>query len=224
MIFLLASILLAPGCGAFSPSKVQYPDFAIRHPEAQRRAAQIQDPYPDGSVGPSVNFRPLGFQNQRSSAQQVKDRYYSGFLRSNFGNQPQTSVPQPGAPVTTGMPPMLGPRMAKQPGTPQYGYQYQPATMQAGVAQPGMMQANAIPAGMMPNGTVPMMAAAPNGTTQLMPGQPATIQPTVVYPGALHPGLMQIPPGAVQGAPVPTMASPYYGTVPPVSAAPGVYR
>ncbi|WP_437192335.1 hypothetical protein [Planctomicrobium sp. SH527] len=233
-IFLLASILLGSGCGAFSPSKMQYPDFAMRHPEAQRRAAQVQDPYPDASVGPQMNFRPLGFQNQRSSAQQVKDRYYSSFLRSNFGNQPQTSVPQPGAPVTTGMPPMMGPQMAKLPKNSQYVYQPQPATMQAGIIQPGVMQVGAIPVGAMPAGTIqtgqmpagamPIYASAPSGTSQMVPVQQGTIQPTVVYPGALHPGLMQVPPGAVQGYPAPAVASPYSGAVPPVSAAPGFYR
>lgn len=55
--------------------------------EQARREAQIQDPYPDETMGPPVGDRPREFIKQRSEPQQVRDRFYSGFLKSHFGTQ-----------------------------------------------------------------------------------------------------------------------------------------
>jgi len=71
--------------------------FALEPAEKQRREAQIQDPYPDATNGPETGFRPLGFQQQRSEPQQIKDRFYSGHMRNQFSPAPTTQPVGPGA-------------------------------------------------------------------------------------------------------------------------------
>jgi hypothetical protein len=81
---------MGPGC--LSPIATRYPTLAPSNPETQRREAQIQDPYPDKMMGPQVDFRPLEFEQQRSEPQQVRDRFYSSFLKKQFGSP----TPPPG--------------------------------------------------------------------------------------------------------------------------------
>jgi hypothetical protein len=71
--------------------------FTHESAELQRRQAQIQDPYPSTIGGPEVGFRPLGYEVQRSEAQQIKDRFYSGYLRNQFSPQPTLQPVGPGA-------------------------------------------------------------------------------------------------------------------------------
>jgi len=117
-------MLVSGGC--LSPRAVQWPTCYFPTKETQRRAAQIQDPYPDRNTGPDMGFRPLGYQTQRSEPQETRDRYYSSFLKSHFGG-PQP-VPQ------TSAAPMLGPRYAGSPGAPQYA---QPMFAPQQLAMPG---------------------------------------------------------------------------------------
>jgi len=122
LIFIAGLLPVQAGC--LSPNAVQWPSTYFSDRETQRRSAQVQDPYPDSSTGPEVGFRPLGFQEQRSEPQQVRDRYYSSFLKSHFGGS------QP-SPAQTSAAPMLGPgfsgqQYAGQPinGQPLNGQQY----------------------------------------------------------------------------------------------------
>ncbi|SFI92715.1 hypothetical protein [Planctomicrobium piriforme] len=117
-LIVVASLLLVWGC-AFSPNRVQYPTIGVPSEEAQRRAAQIQDPYPDATIGPPVDARPRGFLQQRSEPQQTKDRFYSGFLKSHFGGPTPKPAPAPG---TSAVPPMIGPAA--------YGPGYYPGIVQ----------------------------------------------------------------------------------------------
>lgn len=95
---LLILTCLLPGLGCSSPATTRYPTLMTNESaELQRREAQIQDPYPDSTTGPPTGFRPLGFQHQRSEPQQIKDRFYSGFLRNQFSTQPTTQPVGPGA-------------------------------------------------------------------------------------------------------------------------------
>lgn len=104
-------MLVTGGC--LSSQRIQMPTCFYPPEQVQRRAAQVQDPYPDASLGPNVGFRPLGFVQQRSESQQVKDRYYSGFLKSHFGGSQPTPVQSSAAPM---MGPQMGaPRMASPP-------------------------------------------------------------------------------------------------------------
>lgn len=99
-------MLVSGGCNSWQ--RIQYPTTFFPDRETQRKTAQIQDPYPDASIGPSVGFRPLNFQEQRAEPQQVRDRYYSSFLKSHFGGAQPT-------PMQTTAVPMMGPQMAGQP-------------------------------------------------------------------------------------------------------------
>jgi len=95
---LLILLCLNSGCGCLNPAKTRFPTlFTQESAELQRREAQIQDPYPDATVGPQTGFRPLNFQKQRSEPQQAKDRFYSGYLRNQFSSQPTTQPVGPGA-------------------------------------------------------------------------------------------------------------------------------
>lgn len=95
---LLVSLVLISGAGCLNPSTTRLPTlFPSESAEMQRREAQIQDPYPDATAGPPTDFRPLGFQAQRSVPQQAKDRFYSGYLRNQFSPQPTTQPVGPGA-------------------------------------------------------------------------------------------------------------------------------
>jgi hypothetical protein len=68
--------------------------------EYARREAQVQDPFPDRIMGPDTATRPRDFINQRSEAQQAKDKFYSGFLRHQFGTRPSPTPTPGGAPVS----------------------------------------------------------------------------------------------------------------------------
>jgi hypothetical protein len=165
-VWLCLPALLLTAAGCLSPQRIQYPRLGFSSEEAQRRAAQVQDPYPDASAGPQVDFRPLGFVKQRSMPQQTKDRFYSGFLKSQFGG------PQP-RPNTTGAAPMMGPALA----SPRGAVVVQQAPAGTFVQQPTGPLVQQAPAGMMvqqqPAGIVtqqPMMMIPPVAQS---PGTPA---------------------------------------------------
>lgn len=69
----------------------------IRPAEAERREAQVKDPYPDSLAGPETGFRPLDYQEQRSEPLQAKDRYLTSMFRIRRTPQPfgQTYLPPP---------------------------------------------------------------------------------------------------------------------------------
>jgi len=94
-ILMLPALLLV---GCVNRMTTQMPVILDRDGlEMQRRAAQIQDPFPDATYGPETGFRPLNYQQQRSDAQQTKDRFYSGFLRNQLNAKPTTQPVGPGA-------------------------------------------------------------------------------------------------------------------------------
>ncbi|QDT54551.1 hypothetical protein Pan44_25840 [Caulifigura coniformis] len=76
-------------------STTRLPFMASRGVEVERRANQIQDPFPDNDAGPSMGFRPLEFEEQRSEIQRARDRSYAGFLRGRYTSQvpPGQSAP-----------------------------------------------------------------------------------------------------------------------------------
>ncbi|WP_437187128.1 hypothetical protein SH668x_000510 [Planctomicrobium sp. SH668] len=95
---MLASVSMVVANGCLNPSTTRFPHlFSAEDPELQRREAQVQDPYPDASLGPSVGFRPQSFLQQRSEPQQVKDRFYNGTIRNQMSPVPTTQPVGPGA-------------------------------------------------------------------------------------------------------------------------------
>lgn len=107
---LLLTMFVSSTAGCVNPLNTRFPELAPRAPELERRESQIHDPYPDERIGPTVGFRPLNFQQQRSEPQNAKDRFYTSVLRSP--NRPSPALPN--------RPPLLAPPGASAPpGLPQ---------------------------------------------------------------------------------------------------------
>ena len=115
--WLIAGVVaLVCSSGCINPWNTRLPVCAGRSPEYERREAQIQDPYPDDRLGPSVGFRPLGYQSPRSEPQKAKDQSYVSFLRQRTQ---QTGVPPQqfgGTPIPQQYPAPINP--GAQPGQP----------------------------------------------------------------------------------------------------------
>lgn len=109
-ITLLAVLL--PGC--LSPHTTRFPTFGQKDSETERRAYQLQDPYPDSRIGPSTGFRPLGFEDQRSEAQNAKDRFYGGFQKMVNNGAQRPVQPMNGAMLPPGQ--VLAPGQLMAPG------------------------------------------------------------------------------------------------------------
>lgn len=92
--WLAIALCLASGC--MNVSTTRLPFLASRGVEVERRANQVQDPFPDKDAGPEMGFRPLEFEEQRTETQRARDRSYSGFLR---GRQTSQAPPGQAAPV-----------------------------------------------------------------------------------------------------------------------------
>jgi hypothetical protein len=82
-------------CGCMNVSTTRLPFMASRGVEVERRANQIQDPFPDRDAGPEMGFRPLEYEEQRTEVQRSRDRSYAGFLRGKYTSQvtPAQTVP-----------------------------------------------------------------------------------------------------------------------------------
>lgn len=144
-VLFLGTQLLLVGCN-LGPDRVRYPTLIPENQQTSRRAAQVQDPFPDGSMGPSTGSRPLGFQTQRSEPQRVRDRYYNGFLKSNFGTPSANSAGVPRQTAVLGRP-LPNQVYATAPQPVQMGGQQMPigSASMMGVP-PGTMQSAVIPA------------------------------------------------------------------------------
>ncbi len=92
-VWLAFALCLAPGCMNLSTTRL--PFIPSRGVEVERRANQIQDPFPDDDAGPRMGFRPLEFDQQRNEVQRTRDRSYTGFLRGRYSSQvpPGQSAP-----------------------------------------------------------------------------------------------------------------------------------
>jgi len=91
--FLIAALCAQSGC--MNVSTTRLPFMASRGVEVERRANQVQDPFPDDDAGPEMGFRPREFEDQRSEIQRARDRSYAGFLRGRYTSQvpPGQSAP-----------------------------------------------------------------------------------------------------------------------------------
>lgn len=100
--------LVCTGC--LSAPTTRLPTLTTRGPDYERRESQVQDPYPDGKVGPEVGFRPPAFETQRAEPQRVRDRFFTGFLRQQSGPPapvmpPGTTYVVPPTPIASPSPP-----------------------------------------------------------------------------------------------------------------------
>jgi hypothetical protein len=82
----LAALLLSSGC--LTPWNTRFPRLLPTMPQYERRQAEVQDPYPDKSLGPDTGFRPLEFDQQRSEERQAKDKHQATILRQQYGQPP----------------------------------------------------------------------------------------------------------------------------------------
>jgi len=88
----LIGVSLSGGC--LSPA-TRLPTLWPRHPAVEKLSYEYHDPYPDRNVGPDVDQRPRGFNQQRTEPRRAVD------LRAvHLGG------PQPGEPPS--QPPPLG--------------------------------------------------------------------------------------------------------------------
>lgn len=61
-------------CGCFSPMHTRLPTFYNGYPQSEGMAFQQQDPFPDPSIGPDVQSRPLGFVAPRTPERQAAEQ------------------------------------------------------------------------------------------------------------------------------------------------------
>ena len=106
-------MLLASGC---NPWTTRQPTLWPRPMEVERRADQIQDPFPELAEGPDIGFRPLDYQKPRPEPLAVKDRAYLSYLKQ------QRTAPIPAGPPGTTMLPPPGYPVAPQQMPPAYAY------------------------------------------------------------------------------------------------------
>jgi len=81
---LLGLTLLSAGC--LSPMTTRFPTWAPGHTQAERRAYELHDPFPDTTAAPGMSTRPPGFSVPRTSARQaVEGRVMTG-LQPGLGS------------------------------------------------------------------------------------------------------------------------------------------
>lgn len=68
----VCALTLIGGC--FSPMHTRLPTWNTGYPRSEGMAYQQQDPFPDPSIGPDIQSRPLGFVQPRTPQRQAAEQ------------------------------------------------------------------------------------------------------------------------------------------------------
>jgi hypothetical protein len=75
---------MSAGCG-INRWNTKLPSLNYGSAAMQRREATHQDPFPDDSIGPSLGFRPPGYETPRTDPLRTKNHYNSTILKQQSG-------------------------------------------------------------------------------------------------------------------------------------------